>query len=564
MALILSGCGGGGGGSSAGTPSSGASTVLSGTAATGAGLVGTVTVTDSNLTVRSVSTDSNGNYSINVSGLAAPFVLRIHATLGSRTYDYYAPATTEDIGGTVNITPLSDLILANLATDIAANCAVSNACIAALTKANIDTGIDNLRTLLAPTLTALGISASADLLHAPFTAGSHTGVDALLDVLNVSLDTATKIATITNVVSGSSVTNNVATGSSSGTLGAGSTTDTTTAGMVAAVRARIAEMDAIIASSADVPTRTSQLEAFCTADFLIGNHSCNAIMGYFASSQYPFGSYVERFGKFDQTAVDGVDSNAAMDDQHVGVITAGDSRSGWLWRRNAGDGKYYLAGDQMTGDYVLEAEHQWDANAVTGTSGIDTVVEPVGADGTTMTADSATITGPGLGSTVHMTHNPGDSWLVVDYGIGSFGSWILESDYILADVQAAVAAKSAYTLTLKMMGVTVAAYKRTLKVAPLASSSLTESMFPYVTNPPSAADCNGGNWVPAYVTRGYSMADTRVECSDGANIASATYQDGQAPSLTMPNIASPTQVTIFITGIDDTSGRRFRWKKVFN
>lgn len=566
--LALSGCGGGGGGSdgsSSSSSSSGSATAfLSGVAATGTGLIGTVTVTDSNLTVVSVPTDSNGNYNINVTGMVAPFVLKIHATMGSRDYDYYAPATADDIGGTINITPLSDLILANLATDIAANCAVSNACIAALTKANIDTQIGSLRTLLAPTLTALGISSSADLLRAPFTAGSHTGVDALLDVLNVNVDTATKIATITNVVSGSSVTNNVATGSSSGTLAAGSGTDTSAAAMVAAVRARIAEMDAIIVSSADVPTRASQLEAFCTSDFLLQNANCADLMADFAHYEYLMGPYVERFGKFDPAAVDGVDSGAAMDDQHVGVILRDDYRSAWLWRRNAGDGKYYLAGDQMTGKFHLWVSHEWDANAGTGSSGIGTSVKPVAANGTTMTADSATITGPGLTSTVHLTQNVGDPHLVVDYGIGTFGNRILESDYTLSDVQAAVLAKSAYTLTLKMMGSTVATYQRSLVAAPLASSSLTESMFPYVSNPPSVADCNGGTWVPAYVTRGYYIASTRVECSDGTSTASDSYEDGPAPSLTMPNMPSTTEVRVWISGIDDTTGRQFRWLKVFN
>jgi hypothetical protein len=568
VALALAGCGGGGGGggSSSSSSSSGAGAAsLSGVAAMGAGLVGTVTVTDSNLAVRSVSTDSSGNYYINVDGLAAPFVLQIHATVGSRTYDYYAPATSDDIGGSINITPLSDLILANLATDIAANCRTSNACIAALSNARISSAVSNLATMLQPTLTSLGIAASTDLLRAPMTAGSHTGIDALLDVLNVNLDTATKVATITNIVSGASVTNNVGTGSTSGTLDAGSTTDTSAAGMVAAVKARIAEIDAIIASSADVATKSSQLQAFCTADFLFSGANCAEYMAFGASSGMPMGPYVERFGRFDATATDGVDSATAMDNQHVGAITSDDTRDVLLWRLNATDGKYYVAGNQNTGRYSLWASQQWDANTGTGSSFIGTDVKPVAANGTTMLADSALITGPGLASTVHLTQVVGNPYLMVDYGIGNYGNWILESDYTLSDVQTGVLAKSPYTLTLRLSGGTVATYKRTLKVAPLASSALTESMFAYVTNPPTVANCqSGANWYPSYVKRGLSITETRVECSDGSSTTSNSYQDGDTTMLAMPTLATATQVTVYISGMDDTTGLHFQWKKTFN
>ena len=50
--------------------------------------------------------------------------------------------------------------------------------------------------------------------------------------------------------------------------------------MVAAIKARIAEIDAIVASSADVATKASQLQAFCTGDFLFGGLSCGEYMTY--------------------------------------------------------------------------------------------------------------------------------------------------------------------------------------------------------------------------------------------------------------------------------------------
>ena len=113
--FALSGCGGGGGSSSG--------TVISGTAAAGAAIIGTATIKDSSTPpkTKSVTIAADGSYSIDVSELTAPFMLRADGDVGGRHYSLFSAATLADVNGTINITPLTDLIVANIAGDIAAN-----------------------------------------------------------------------------------------------------------------------------------------------------------------------------------------------------------------------------------------------------------------------------------------------------------------------------------------------------------------------------------------------------------------------------------------------------------
>ena len=115
LSIVIVACGGGGGGS---TP---ASTTITGTAAAGAPIVGTVTIKDSSTPAKDkfVTIAADGKYTIDVSGLTAPFMLRADGAVGGRTYSLYSAAASADVNGTINITPLTDLIVANIAGQIA-------------------------------------------------------------------------------------------------------------------------------------------------------------------------------------------------------------------------------------------------------------------------------------------------------------------------------------------------------------------------------------------------------------------------------------------------------------
>lgn len=598
--LALAGCGGGGGGSSSSdttttSSSSGADTgsgtgltgSLSGTAASGAAIVGIVQVTDATGATKRVNIGANGSYSIDIAGMTAPFVLLAEGMVGAKTVAYYAPATADDIGKNINITPLSDLMLANIANDLAANCAASTACVSALTTAGIDAARNQLATRLGPTLATLGLDAATDLLRASFTGGSHAGIDALLDTLDVTVDTATKIATIKNTTAGTSVTDNLASnadnstvlpgaasggsssgssssgGSSSGSSSGGSSSgsssgSTANADIVAAVTARLAEMDAIAASGDSMATKATKLRAFCTSDFTWHGYDC-AAFSTGVPATFRFAQFAQ-MGRFDVAAIDSIDAAGTLDDQHVGVLYSDDSRMGLLWRRNATDGKYYFGGDQLTGRYDIYSAAQWDEFNV-GTSYLRVQINPTAANGS-LIADTVTLSGPGLSGGVDFVSHSGGTNFVT--GGTNWTNGVAESGYTLSNVQAAVTANSAYTFTVKSGGSVVGTYQRSLVVAPLPSSSLTESMFASVSNMPALSLCqNGGTWTPAYVRNGLTIVGTRLECRDSSNSQQAVVvDDEEAGAMTLTAMPSATSVWVYVSGQDDTSTHRhFDWRK---
>ncbi len=83
--LTIYGCGGGGGGTAA-EPVAVVAQSFSGNAAAGRPLVGTVTVKDANGVSRSTPIGANGAYTVDVTGMTAPFVFRAEGNVGGRNY----------------------------------------------------------------------------------------------------------------------------------------------------------------------------------------------------------------------------------------------------------------------------------------------------------------------------------------------------------------------------------------------------------------------------------------------------------------------------------------------
>ena len=196
LGLILAGCGGGG----SSTPA--ASTVINGTAAAGAPVVGYVSVRDSSTNTQPVKTNipiqANGNYSVDVSGLTAPYAFLATGTVGGKTVSLYSAATSTDVGRTINITPFTDLIIRNIAATAVDTYLSNPANVANLTTAQLDAQRVALTTKLAPALTAMGLSSSIDLLRATFNA-DNTGLDRFMDAVKVDTTTPSAV-TITNIL----------------------------------------------------------------------------------------------------------------------------------------------------------------------------------------------------------------------------------------------------------------------------------------------------------------------------------------------------------------------------
>src|SRR6266571_841702 len=98
LILISQGCGGGG--------SAGSKATVSGTAAFGAPAANaTITVKGTNGVSKTTATGADGKYSLDVTGLSAPFLLRVDLATGSALYSVGGQA------GVINIHPFTDLII---------------------------------------------------------------------------------------------------------------------------------------------------------------------------------------------------------------------------------------------------------------------------------------------------------------------------------------------------------------------------------------------------------------------------------------------------------------------
>jgi hypothetical protein len=178
--IALTACGGSGGsGGSTPAPAS-----INGVAAKGAPLANaTITLTDSTGTTRTVTTKADGSFTIDVTGLKAPFVLK--ATSGTITLfsvQDTAPAAGKSI--IVNITPITTGIAGVLSTTgkPADLNPVTN-------KTVITTRLTYVKTFiqksLAPSLTAANVPTTFDPINDSFAADG-TGFDSIIDNVQVA------------------------------------------------------------------------------------------------------------------------------------------------------------------------------------------------------------------------------------------------------------------------------------------------------------------------------------------------------------------------------------------
>mgnify|MGYP000412029441 CR=1 FL=1 len=217
LTLALSGCGGSSGGSDSdndndnanntdNTPGSG-DVMLSGTAAAGAAIIGQVIVKGSAGVTISTEIATDGSYSIDVSSLEAPYMLRAEGRVGGKDYSLHSFAEEADLGETINITPFTDLIVANAAGDLAADFFDSGN-FDDLSSEQIDVQEAALQQKLTNVFDALGIDSAIDLLRSSFSA-DHSGLDAALDIIRIETDTDTHQATITNFIDNQSIVDDI-------------------------------------------------------------------------------------------------------------------------------------------------------------------------------------------------------------------------------------------------------------------------------------------------------------------------------------------------------------------
>lgn len=293
VTLLLHGCGG------EHLDAIPAITTITGTAATGAAISGTVFALDSSTPTKtfSATTSATGAYTLNVAGGTAPFILTVTGTAGGQPATLTSVATAP--GQTVNITPLTDLIvstaagqpggatLVNLCTsaDAAEQAQCKTALTAATTGTKLSDAVTAVKNMIAPINTA-GI----DPLNGVLVGGSGSGMDAVLDTILVTPAPAQgAIATVTLIAvpGATGQLGTVAMPASAGgaatitpvTVTAGDITTATNANTVLTeIKACMASFDALYPANMTVAPTTTQVDPFMDATMQFGALNTRANM----------------------------------------------------------------------------------------------------------------------------------------------------------------------------------------------------------------------------------------------------------------------------------------------
>jgi hypothetical protein len=190
--FLFSGCGGS---SSSGTPTPTPppAVSLSGVAAVGAPIAGaTVTVIDASTSTTnpaSVTTNANGAYTIDITGLQAPLTIQVIGSVAGVPQNLVSVLVSVAAGAnTANVTPLTNAIAALIAPGGNPSALLTPATLAS---AATPTSVNNAVTLIAGTLgTDPGIAALIGSNFNPITtafAANGTGIDAALEQLLVEV-----------------------------------------------------------------------------------------------------------------------------------------------------------------------------------------------------------------------------------------------------------------------------------------------------------------------------------------------------------------------------------------
>ena len=159
---------------------------VSGVAAAGAPLAGTVILKDASSITKQLSTPPavDGSFSFNVSGLTPPFLLQASGMAGGNNYTFYSLAAT---GGNCNINPLTHfaVTMANGGQDLAVIFAAPTpAKMVAIANA-LPAAVTSIKTELSPLFNRVGVS-PVNVMTDQMAANGQ-GIDMLFDLVSITV-----------------------------------------------------------------------------------------------------------------------------------------------------------------------------------------------------------------------------------------------------------------------------------------------------------------------------------------------------------------------------------------
>lgn len=540
-AVVLAACGGSGGGGGGG-----AATTISGIAAAGAPIIGSVTIKDSTTPTaltKTVPIAADGKYTVDVTGLKAPYMVRADGYVGGNEYHLYSAGTSADAGGTINVTPLTDLIVANIAGSIAKTYFDSGN-FSNLTATQLTAQSDALKAKLLPVLQAVGVSSSIDLLRASFST-NHTGLDAALDVLKVTTDTTTGVATITNIITQQQMTSNITTGTYTGAI-----TDTTGVATAATdiqlISAGFKAFSDLFATSLPSDTNPTLLALFDSATFMQEGQTLAAFLSEITTDKSMIGI---SFAKISIQSMDTAKGTAvvAIDVMQNGKIVNDGPKPFHMIKK--ADGKWYMQGDQYIAHVKVEpmAEYRVSDTVTPIVTGLRLNIEDRGGKGIT----SAVVTGAGLPSAgVTIINNIANHYFEIQ---GQNGGNL----YSMTDTAIGAIADTEESYIVKLyIGATLAAtYTEKLKKRPYLKSALTTASFPTITSPTVAQmhAFTGGNttvsWtLPTGLTNDWLSAQIADNSGNSAMFEASLLPTDTSKSFTLNPVTSTGQAFTITQG----------------
>lgn len=570
LTSLLSACGGGGGS----TP---ASTTISGTAAAGAPIIGTVYLKDSKGVEKSAAVDatSNGHYSFDVSGMTPPFVMKAVGTVGSTQVTYCSAATTDDIGKNVNITPFTDLMVASIAGEVAANY-YSNGDPAKITTTALTDQVQALTNKLTPVMQAMGLSASTDLLRASFTPGQ-SELDKMMDVVKVSIDPTTTAATITNIIDNSQVitapmSSGGMMGSMTGTLTAPTTTQLTD---IQKINQGIQNFVGQFAQTMPSVTNTTLL-GLLDPNFMDQGRNRDNFLNEVTTDQRTLGMTAGP-ATFISTTLDSNNNNnitAAVVEFVVTQPNNGNQTETIRWRFQNTNGTWYALGDGriLSFDFGATAYHN-QSSSPNNTSQYGTGLQLYVADDYNSSGVAKVlVTGPGLPSAGVYLYNQqsntssmaGSQFTLDPTGVNMNNVYWLAQDtsandnYIMGQFPSTADTNIPYTVTLyDATNTQKAQYTITIKKRPYTYAELATAPFATLTQPATFTDLQKFQLNTAQTITWTMLSGTTADWID-VNVSGFDATTGSPTSAHMNKrlLAGQTTITgtIAVTGTFTSTG----------
>lgn len=311
ISLTLAACGGDGSPSSDSSSSTNnsssttPSTRLTGTAATGSPVNGSVVVIDAagKIAAAVPTVASTGAFTVDVAGLTAPYLLQVVGMAGGK--QVYLSSVATAAGQTVNLTPLTDLVV-SAAAGVAGGASLVEACAgststaptactdalkAATSGSRLSAAVSSIASLVASLNTA-----GTDVLTGAFTADG-TGFDALLDKILVTPATSGHpVATVTLIATNTTIGQVTLPASSAGNATVTATPPSSdalkaadaVATVLPQVRACLASLSALYPSSNFSAPSSAQVSPFIDDGFNLGAIDKAAIVAALTSNSDQF------------------------------------------------------------------------------------------------------------------------------------------------------------------------------------------------------------------------------------------------------------------------------------